>query len=97
MAEASIIDQRMEQASEVCDQCEGTTFQLESVRSAFWHGDRLVVIEDIPALVCDGCGERYYDDETVMMLDLMRSGDFPVENSTTILDVPVFSFANRTT
>ena len=50
---------------ETCSQCGGSDLRRETVRSAFWHDERLVVVENIPALVCGSCGERYYDDPTI--------------------------------
>jgi YgiT-type zinc finger domain-containing protein len=70
---------------------------MASVRSAFFHGDRLVVIEDIPALVCSGCNEQFYDDRTVVVLDLLRGNGFPLEEAREEIRVPVFSFRDRLT
>jgi YgiT-type zinc finger domain-containing protein len=70
---------------------------MASVRSAFFHGDRLVVIEDIPALVCSGCNEQFYDDRTVVVLDLLRGNGFPLKEAREEIRVPVFSFRDRLT
>ena len=75
-----------------CPVCESTDTRLGHVRSAFWHKDRLVVIEDVPALVCNTCGEQFYDDAAVLMIDRMRNNDFPAEDAVRELRVPVFSF-----
>jgi YgiT-type zinc finger domain-containing protein len=83
---------------DACTRCGGNSFRKASVRSAFWcNDDRLVVVEDIPALVCSACQEQFYDDETVMQLDLLRGGGFPAEEASGELRVPVFSFASRST
>jgi YgiT-type zinc finger domain len=42
-----------EQLSAACPVCESTDTRVARVRSAFWHNDRLVVIEDVPALLAD--------------------------------------------
>lgn len=76
---------------ESCDQCGSADMRSELVRSAFWEGERLVVVEDIPAAVCGSCHERYYDDDTVMRLDLLRGGGFPPDRAVRQLNVPVFS------
>lgn len=68
---------------------------MAEVRSAFFHRDRLVVVEDIPALVCAGCNAQFYDDHTVVVLDLLRGDDFPVESAREEIRVPVFSFRDR--
>jgi YgiT-type zinc finger domain-containing protein len=65
------------------------------VRSAFWHDDRLVVVEDIPALVCGNCREQFYHEATMMLIDLLRGDDFPPERARSELRVPVFSLRDR--
>jgi YgiT-type zinc finger domain-containing protein len=78
-----------------CAQCGGPNLRLESVRSALWHRDQLVVIEDIPAMVCADCHEQFYDDATVTELDLLRGQGFPREQARTVVEVPVFSLSAR--
>jgi len=77
-----------------CSSCGAGEVRPSRVRSAFWHDERLVVVEDIPALVCDACGERYYDDATVIALDLLRGEGFPPENARAELRVGVFSLGD---
>ena len=74
-----------------CPVCESVDTRQASVRSAFWHNDRLVVIEDVPALVCNTCGEQFYDDATVNLIDRMRQNGFPPQDVVRELRVPVFS------
>lgn len=62
----------VEQAAVNCPQCGSGKIKPAVVRSAFWHNDRLVVVEDLPALVCTACHEQFYDDATVTILDLAR-------------------------
>jgi YgiT-type zinc finger domain-containing protein len=82
-------------ASDSCQHCGSTTLHAGSVRSAFWHGERLVVVEDIPALVCDACHEQFYDDLTAVRLDLLRGAGFPDLQAQRELRVPVFSLRDR--
>ena len=82
--------------SELCTQCGAAALQARMVRSAFWQDERLVVIEDIPALVCEACQERFYDDETVMLLDLKRGEGFHLEDAVAEMIVPVFTLRPRT-
>jgi YgiT-type zinc finger domain-containing protein len=81
-----------EQLSATCPVCESADTRLDRVRSAFWHNDRLVVIEDVPALVCNRCGEQFYDDAAVRVIDRMRAKGFPSEEAVRELRVPVFTF-----
>lgn len=78
-----------------CPQCGSAQLRQDLVRSAIWHGERLVVVDRIPAVVCDGCGERFYDDATATMLDLMHGDGFPPAEAVAHMHVPVFSFSAR--
>jgi YgiT-type zinc finger domain-containing protein len=83
------------QSSITCANCGSADVRMGEVRSAFWQDDRLVVVEGIPALVCGACAEQFYDDSTVVGLDLLRGDGFPPENARAELRVPVFSFSDR--
>jgi len=78
------------EAFATCTQCGGGELHETRVRSAFWEGDRLVVVEDIPALVCSACGEQFFDDNTAIRLDLLRGAGFPDAMARSELRVPVF-------
>ena len=84
-----------QESSVTCTNCGSANVSMTRVRSAFWQDDRLVVVEDIPALVCAACAEQFYDDNTVVSLDLLRSEGFPPEKARAELRVPVFSFSDR--
>ncbi|HXD42809.1 MAG TPA: YgiT-type zinc finger protein [Ramlibacter sp.] len=83
-------DQR---SSITCANCGSAEVHMGEMRSAFWQDDRLVVVEGIPVLVCGACAEQFYDDATVVGLDLLRGDGFPAERARAELRVPVFSFA----
>ncbi len=78
-----------------CTRCGGSGLQPAKVRSAFWEGERLVIVEDIPALVCADCKEHFYDEATTMVLDLLRGDGFPEARAKSMMSVPVFSFGER--
>lgn len=78
-----------------CTNCGGGDVRPAAVKSAFWHDDRLVVVEDIPALRCGACGEQFYDDNTVLVLDLLRGRGFAEGQASSRISVPVFSFGNH--
>jgi YgiT-type zinc finger domain-containing protein len=78
-----------------CANCGSTNIRMVEVRSAFWHDERLVIVNDIPALVCDACHEHFYDDRTAVMLDLLRGDGYPAEQAKTEVLVPVFSLRDR--
>jgi YgiT-type zinc finger domain-containing protein len=83
------------ESSVTCANCGSADVHMGQVRSAFWQDDRLVVVEGIPALVCGACAEQFYDDSTVVGLDLLRGDGFPPEDARAELRVPVFSFSDR--
>ena len=83
------------QSGAVCPACGSAEIGMADVRSAFFHDDRLVVVEEIPALVCASCNEQFYDDNTVVVLDLLRGDGFPAEAARQEIRVPVFSFRDR--
>jgi YgiT-type zinc finger domain-containing protein len=61
----------------------------QHVRVEMWFGDTLVVFENVPAGVCDNCGEEYIlADIQDKMIALSKSP--PARTMT----VPVFSFAD---
>lgn len=76
-----------------CQSCATGRLMRDAVKTALWSGERLIVVEDIPALVCPHCGERFYEDETAMRLDMMRGGGFAPDRAARQMTVPVFSFA----
>lgn len=76
-----------------CTSCAGGELRRDRVGTALWRGDRLMVIEEIPALVCTRCGERYFEDETAMALDMMRAGKGAAGRPARILSVPVYPYA----
>ncbi len=81
----------MEAPVATCTCCGAEDVRQANVRSAFWHDGRLVVVDDIPALQCRRCGEQFYDDATILSLDLMRGHGF-TQPARTHVSVPVFSF-----
>lgn len=98
METGSIVDtaaQADEESSARCKNCGGERIQAADVKSAFWHYERLVVIEDIPAIVCNDCHEQFFDDRSIAVIDLLRGDGFPPEKASRELRVPVFSFRDR--
>jgi YgiT-type zinc finger domain-containing protein len=77
----------------VCDRCEDSPLAGTRISTAFWQGEGLVVIRNIPAMVCPNCGEEYVDDATVVALDRMRGSGFAGCVAADPLPVPVFEFA----
>lgn len=80
---------------QTCGQCGSGELRRETIRSAFWHDGRLVVVDDVPALVCGSCWEQYFDDATTMAIDQLRGDGFPADQAREELRVPVFSLRDR--
>ena len=47
-----------------CSVC-GARVQLKNITYTQTIGDRFIIVEDVPAWVCEQCGETYLDPETV--------------------------------
>ena len=75
-----------------CDHCSSGILRPTRIRTAFWRGESLVVVQNIPAMVCPDCGEEYVADPTVVQLDRMRGNGFGGMERVETLNVPVFDF-----
>ena len=67
----------------------------KTMRTAIWQGDRVAIVEDIPALVCGQCSEQFYDDPVSDALRRLAEDGFPAHAATSELVVPVFSLKGR--
>ena len=73
-----------------CPRC-GQPMRAAIAKTAIWREERLFVVEDIPAQVCDACKEQFYDEETAEALRrLTEEGFASLEPQREIL-VPIFS------
>ena len=54
-----------------CDFCDSGRLRGGRVREEVRVGEGLVVMDGVPAHVCEGCGERYYDADVVKRFDLV--------------------------
>ena len=55
-----------------------------------WWGEKLALVEDVPARVCEVCGESYFEAEVCRKLDQIRQAPPPVYRT---MEVPVYPFA----
>jgi len=77
-----------------CPRC-GEMMRPGLVKTAVWRDDRVFIVEDIPAQVCDACMEQFYDDDTTDALRrLTQDGFSSIEPKREIL-VPIFSLEGR--
>ena len=66
-----------------------------TVRTVLWRDDRPAIVEDIPAYVCSGCAEQFYDDTVSDALHDLAGGGFPLDEADREVRVPVFSLQRR--
>jgi YgiT-type zinc finger domain-containing protein len=67
----------------------------ETVRAVFWQGDRPVIVEGIPAHVCRGCVEQYYDEAVSDALRRLAEDGFPAGKGVREERVTVFNLEGR--
>ncbi len=79
------------QAAFPCTYC-GADTREDRVKAAFWGDRGLVAIEDIPARICQGCGEQFYDDATSQKIERIVNGSAIMSKREII--VPLFSLAD---
>lgn len=72
-----------------CTACPGELKQ-ETVKYTQWYQGRLIVIENVPAWVCDNCGETYYDPEIVERIQTLIWSD---AEPTRVIEAPVYDLA----
>jgi len=77
-----------------CPRC-GAAMRADTVRTAIWIQERLVVVEDIPAQVCDACMEQFYDDDTTDALRRLTEEGFASATPKREVVVPIFSLEGR--
>ena len=74
--------------AETCYFCTRGILEDEYVTVDFRWGDKLTIIENVPAKVCNECGERYYAAKVVRQMEhLAKEGRKEKE-----LQVPVVSW-----
>ena len=56
----------------ICDFCQGRT-KARKVKKHHWLKKRLYLVENVPAEVCQECGERYFHATTLDDIDRMLS------------------------
>ena len=52
-----------------CEWCDGTVNEKNLSREVFRHARGFVILEDVPAGVCDKCGRKYYSAATLKRVE----------------------------
>ncbi|MEM9091393.1 MAG: YgiT-type zinc finger protein [Cyanobacteria bacterium P01_F01_bin.53] len=72
-----------------CENCGSKAFHVERISEVFDIDGRFCVVEEIPAMVCDRCGEELFSSETSEHIRVMLRGvDKPLRS----VSLDVFSF-----
>ncbi len=66
-----------------------------NMRTAIWQGERVAIVEEIPAHVCEACSEQCYDGPVSDALRRLAEDGFPTEAAKAHITVPVFSLDGR--
>jgi YgiT-type zinc finger domain-containing protein len=81
----------MSQPRESCRYC-SSAVREEAVHAAVWTGTGLVAFEDIPAGVCEKCGEEFFDEATVERIrKILADPEAPAKRT---VSVPVFPISD---
>ncbi len=67
-----------------CSFCGNTEFELVTTQYIYQRHGQLMVVDDVPALACTNCGEKYFDITTLKhlearFLDIYEHGRTPTE------------------
>lgn len=63
--ERSFYKRRVKMAEERCYFCRTGTLERKRTTMTLHRGDRVIIIENVPAKVCDSCGEVIFAAEAV--------------------------------
>ncbi len=77
-----------------CPRC-GAGMRAGKTKTVVWVEDRLFIVEDIPAQVCDSCVEQFYDDETTDAIRRLTEEGFPSAELKREILVPIYSLEKR--
>jgi YgiT-type zinc finger domain-containing protein len=74
----------------ICNNCGNTEFIISTINKAFNIDGKLVLVENIPALICTQCHEPLITSETVEYIrNMIHSGSKPKE----VVSTEVYEYA----
>lgn len=74
----------------ICEAC-GHSTTAKSVHLTLWADRGLIVIENVPARVCENCQEQFYDEAVSSKILQLSSSGFPQSRMVREITVPVYS------
>ena len=71
-----------------CAVC-GGTLEPQTITSVKEFAGRVVIVRNVPALVCGQCGEKYYSPETVdRLLEAVKHGKAEKTETVPVIEFP---------
>ncbi len=64
----------------ICEFCSGSTI-AKQVKRQHWLNGRLYILENVPAVVCADCGERYFHATTLDDIDRLLQAEHAVKET----------------
>jgi YgiT-type zinc finger domain-containing protein len=74
-----------------CYFCQGTVKPKRVTHVHAWKG-KVIILEDVPADVCQQCGETYFAPEVLKAMDRLADGQQQEETKRRVM-VPVYSLS----
>lgn len=65
----------------ICPYCHTGRLQRRDMVYVQWHGAALLVVDRMPAIACDVCGEKAYDEQAVEHLHRLLWANAPGQPS----------------
>lgn len=75
----------------VCTNCGNNETRDATVDVTMWSEKGLVLIENVPARICTGCEEQYYEDWAAAKIRQLASSGFPKNRVARKITVPVYT------
>ena len=75
-----------------CDLCGGTVNEEKVSYTLFYEG-HWIIVENVPAKVCNQCGEKLFDPDTV---DRLQATIWKKQKPERKIKTPVFNLAHQT-
>ncbi len=75
----------------VCTNCGNKETKDTTVDVTMWSENRLVLIENVPARICTGCDEQYYEDWAATKIRQLTASGFPKSRVAREITVPVYT------
>jgi YgiT-type zinc finger domain-containing protein len=93
-AQRHMTTEQIAPSATTCPRC-AAALVMATVRTVIWHGDRPAIVEDIPAFICSGCSEQFYDQDVSDALHDLAAAGFPAQDAQREIPVPIFSLNGR--